>query len=149
MAVFFAGSFNPFTKGHASIVSRALAQFDAVIIGVGYNVSKPEAAGEAGRRRDAIAALYAGDSRVTVCVYDSLTGEAARCAGATALVRGVRSVRDFEYERDMADVNRRIFGLETVLFFAQPDMAYLSSSVVRELQAFGHDVSDFLPEAGK
>lgn len=145
MAVFFAGSFNPFTVGHASIVERALAQFGAVMIGVGYNVNKPGADDDARGRRDTIARLYAGDSRVSVVVYDTLTGEAARRAGATALVRGVRTVRDFEYERDMADANRRIFGLETVLFFAEPQLSYVSSSLVRELQAFGRDVSEFLP----
>lgn len=144
---FFAGSFNPFTRGHASIVERALPLFERIIIGVGVNALKPCAALEGRARADVIRALYADEPRVEVTVYDTLTVEAARRAGATVLLRGVRSVADFEYERAMSALNRRIDGMETLLLFAEPELECVSSSVVRELQSYGRDVSDFLPPA--
>lgn len=142
---FFAGSFNPFTRGHASIVARALPLFDSIIIGIGVNAEKPDSADEGESRAEAIRALYAEEPRVRVVVYDTLTVDAARRAGATVLLRGVRSVADFEYERTMAALNRRIGDMETFLLFAEPDLECVSSSIVRELQSYGRDVSDFLP----
>ncbi|MDY2916587.1 MAG: pantetheine-phosphate adenylyltransferase [Muribaculaceae bacterium] len=142
---FFAGSFNPFTRGHASIVARALPLFDSIIIGIGVNAEKPDSADEGESRAEAIRALYAEEPRVRVVVYDTLTVDAARRAGATVLLRGVRSVADFEYERTMAALNRRIGDMETLLLFAEPDLECVSSSIVRELQSYGRDVSDFLP----
>ncbi len=142
---FFAGSFNPFTRGHASIVARALPLFDSIIIGIGVNAEKPDSADEGESRAEAIRALYAEEPRVRVVVYDTLTVDAARRAGATVLLRGVRSIADFEYERTMAALNRRIGDMETLLLFAEPDLECVSSSIVRELQSYGRDVSDFLP----
>ena len=142
---FFAGSFNPFTRGHASIVARALPLFDSIIIGIGVNAEKPDSADEGESRAEAIRALYAEEPRVRVVDYDTLTVDAARRAGATVLLRGVRSVADFEYERTMAALNRRIGDMETLLLFAEPDLECVSSSIVRELQSYGRDVSDFLP----
>lgn len=142
---FFAGSFNPFTIGHASIVDRALNLFDEIVIGIGINTQKTTDA-EIERRAAAIINLYQADPRVRVITYSNLTVDAAREAGASCLLRGVRSVKDFEYERDMADINRQLSGLETVLLYSLPEHAAVSSSVVRELQAFGKDVSGYLPE---
>ena len=142
---FFAGSFNPFTRGHASIVARALPLFDSSIIGIGVNAEKPDSADEGESRAEAIRALYAEEPRVRVVVYDTLTVDAARRAGATVLLRGVRSIADFEYERTMAALNRRIGDMEPLLLFAEPDLECVSSSIVRELQSYGRDVSDFLP----
>ena len=82
-------------------------------------------------------------------IYSGLTADFARSRGACALVRGVRSVRDFDYERDMADLNRRISGIETVLMTSRPELSAVSSSAVRELQAFGADISSFLPNPYK
>ena len=81
-----------------------------------------------------------------VAVYTCLTVDFARSLGAQFLLRGVRSVKDFEYERDMADINRQLSGLETVILFSSPELSAVSSSVVRELAAYGHDVSAFLPQ---
>lgn len=147
----YAGSFNPFTTGHASIVDRALRLFDTVVIAVGVNAAKPgEADGAEDRARD-IAALYAaaGD-RVKVITYAGrLTADIARETGCRWLVRGARSVKDFEYERDLADINRRLAGLETVILPAVPEMSAVSSSVVRELASYGADISSFLPQPYK
>lgn len=146
MKLFFAGSFNPFTKGHKSIADRALQLCDGgIVIGVGYNIDKPGSRDESQKSADAIKALYAGDSRVEAIAYQGLTYEAARQHGCDALLRGVRSVADFEYERNIADVNRRICGIETLLMFTTPEEACISSGMVRELEAFGADVSQFLP----
>lgn len=140
----FAGSFDPFTVGHASIVSRALPLFDHIIIAVGVNMAKTSA-DEVSRRVEAIAALYADEPRVTVTHYEGLTVDMAARCGARWLLRGVRSVKDFEYERDMADINRQLSGLETVLLYSLPEHAAVSSSIVRELRSYGRDVSDYLP----
>lgn len=141
----FAGSFNPFTLGHWTIVQRALDMFDAVVVGVGYNASKPRP-DDLSERVEAIRRAVATlGPRVSVESFGGLAVEAARRFGARFMVRGVRSVADFEYERDMADINRRIGGIETVVLFTLPELAAVSSSVVRELSSYGVDVSGFLP----
>lgn len=140
----FPGSFDPFTVGHASIVERGLPLFDEIVIGVGINENKralytPE------ERVHAIAELYSGEPRIRVVAYDDLTIDLARREGAGFILRGLRSVKDFEYERDIANMNQRLSGIETVLLFTEPHYSSISSSVVRELIAFGKDVTDFLP----
>lgn len=141
----FTGSFDPFTIGHADIVSRALAVFDHVVIGIGYNPHKTDHA-DMQNRLHAIERLYAADSRVTVEAYTDMAADLAARHNAVAVVKGVRSVQDYEYERTQAEFNRLLGGgLETVLFFASPELAALSSSAVRTLQHFGRDVSAFLP----
>ena len=140
----FAGSFNPYTRGHHAIVQRALAIFDRVVVAIGCNMGK-EGAVDTAERRKAIEKVYADEPRVEVAVYSGLTMDYARSIGATALLRGVRSVKDFEYERDLADVNMRMGGIETVIFMSSPENAAISSSLVRELMAYGKDVKDLLP----
>lgn len=144
----FPGSFDPFTVGHASIVERGLPLFDEIVIGVGINENKctlysPE------ERVAQIQACYAGEPRVRVVAYDDLTIDLARRCGAGFILRGLRSVKDFEYERDIANMNHRLAGIETVLLFTEPQFSSISSSVVRELIAFGKDVKDFLPPLKK
>ena len=141
----FAGSIDPFNIGHSSIVERALKIFDAIVIGIGINPLKTSEV-ETERRAKFIVRLYENDPRVSVLTYTGLTTDAALQAGASCLLRGVRSVKDFEYERDMADINRQLSGLETVLLYSLPEYAAISSSMVRELQTFGKDVSRYLPE---
>lgn len=139
----FAGSFRPFTIGHKSIVERTLKLCDSLIIGVGCNPDKP--AEDINRRVDDIREIFAGDPRVEVEAYSGLTVDYARRQGVGFMVRGVRSVSDFEYERNLAEVNLRISGIETVLLTALPELSFVSSSTVRELEANGYDVSEFLP----
>ena len=140
----FVGTFNPFTIGHASIVRRSLALFDKLVIGVGVNTAKEMSKEE--DRVEQIARFYVAEPRVEVRSYSDLTIDFARREGAQFIVKGVRSVKDFEYEREQADINRRLSGLETILLFAEPGMEAVSSSLVRELQRFGRDVSEFLPK---
>lgn len=143
----FPGSFNPFTVGHASIVERALGMFDTVYVAVGHNAQKNSPADtEKIVRQIETWAETVDSERIKVVSYSGeLTADLARRLGCSCLLRGVRSVKDFEYERDMADINRRVAGLETVLLFALPDQAAISSSVVRELASYGYDIKPFLP----
>lgn len=139
------GSFDPFTIGHDSVVRRAVMLFDRLVIGVGVNESKRYML-PAEERVEAIRQLYSGDERISVEQYSDLTVDFARRMGAEFIVKGVRSVKDFEFERDQADINRRLTGIETVLLYAEPGMDCISSSVVRELTHFGRDCSMFLPK---
>lgn len=141
----FVGSFDPFTIGHDSVVRRAVKLFDRLVIGVGVNESKRYML-SAEERVEAIRRLYSGDERISVEQYSDLTVDFARRMGAEFIVKGVRSVKDFEFERDQADINRRLTGIETVLLYAEPGMDCISSSVVRELTHFGRDCSMFLPK---
>lgn len=141
----FAGSFNPFTIGHKDIVERGLAIFDEVVIAIGDNQDKPSADIES--RVQAIRNLYKDNAGVRVEVYHSLTVEYAREIGACALLRGVRSVADFEYERQMADANRALAGIETVVLFTRPELGFVSSSLVRDLVKHGADVSQLTVES--
>lgn len=144
----FPGSFDPFTIGHASIVARALPLFDKVVIGVGVNESKrPLYPTE--QRVSFIRRLYKDEPRVMVESYDDLTIDLARRVNAGFIVRGLRSVKDFEYERDVAAMNKKLGGVETVLLLTEPQHAAISSSVVRELIKYGRDVSEFLPKDEK
>ena len=122
----FVGSFNPFTIGHDSIVKRALPLFDRLVIGVvGDNVHKPD---------------------IEVKSYHGLAMDFAKAEGAQYIIKGVRSVSDFEYEQWQADFNRRIGGIETILLYTEPELASISSSALRELQHFGVDISPYLPK---
>ena len=140
----FAGTFAPYTLGHHSIATRALAMFDKIIIAIGHNSKKAS-------QRDTeeciknIARIYADEPRIEVVAYEGLTTDFAKEQGACCLLRGVRSVKDFEYERDLADLNREISGMETVILLSEPQYAAISSSAVRELMSYGKDVSKFLP----
>lgn len=142
--VLFPGSFDPFTKGHDDIVKRALGLFDEVVIAVGYNENKTGWMPVEERIRR-IRQLYADEPCVRVESYTGLTVDFAKELGAAAIIRGVRTAADFEYEMQMADVNRQLTGIETILLPASPQLASLSSSVCRELAHFGHDISSFLP----
>ncbi|MBR1464287.1 MAG: pantetheine-phosphate adenylyltransferase [Prevotella sp.] len=140
----FVGSFDPFTIGHDNIVRRALPLFDRIIIGVGVNERKQYML-SAETRKQKIQELYKNEKRITVKTYSDLTIDFAHREMADYIIKGVRSVKDFEYEREQADINKRIGNIDTLLLFAEPEMASISSSLVRELIHFGKDVRQFLP----
>ena len=140
----FPGSFDPFTVGHDAIVRRALPLFDRIVIGVGVNVRKNYLY-SADKRVADIAAVYAGEPKIEVKAYSDLLVDFAAREGARFIIKGVRSVKDFEYEREQADINLRIGGIETLLLFSEPQYQSISSSMVRELLHFGRDVSEFIP----
>ena len=141
----FPGSFDPFTKGHADLVERALQLFDQVVVAIGFNEHKPGWI-PVQERVDALKALYANEPRVMVESYTGLTIDFAKQCGAVAILRGIRSVKDYEYEMQLADMNKQLSGIETLLLFANPQYSSVSSSIVRELAHFGKDIKPFLPE---
>ncbi len=140
----FTGSFDPFTIGHDSIVRRIVPLFDRIVIGVGINGRKHCMASPEDRVMT-IQRIYAGNGNIEVVAFSDCAIDLAKRTGAQCIVRGVRNVRDFEYERDQAEINRMIGGIETLLLFAEPQLACLSSSAVRELTAFGKNVDELLP----
>ena len=140
----FVGSFDPFTIGHLSIVRRALPLFDKLVIGVGVNERKTDLH-TTEERIATISRLFADEPAVEVRSYSGLTVDFAHSVEAGFIVKGVRSMKDFEYEREQADINREIGGVETVLLFAEPQLAHISSSMVRELTHFGKDPAPYLP----
>jgi pantetheine-phosphate adenylyltransferase len=141
----FPGSFDPFTLGHHSIVKRTLSFMDEVIVGIGVNEGKRSLI-PVEKRVDMIRRLYADERRVKVEAYSGLTVDFAREQAAEFIIRGIRTVKDFEYEEGIADINRKLTGIETIFLFTEPELASVSSSVVRELLHYGKDVSMFLPE---
>ena len=144
----FPGSFDPFTVGHHSIVMRALPLFDKIVVAIGTNAAKYAMVSES-RRVEALRELYADNEKIEVISYEGLTVDAAKMCGAKVILRGVRMIQDFEYEKNLAEVNRSISGLETVLLYTLPEFGHISSSIVRELIRYGRDVSSLLPDGYK
>jgi pantetheine-phosphate adenylyltransferase len=142
----FVGSFNPFTIGHDSIVRRALPLFDRLVIGVvGDNVHKPDMP-SAEERTKAIIDLYSDEPRIEVKSYQGLAIDFAKAEKAQFIVKGVRTVSDFEHEQWQADFNHKLGGIETILLYTEPELASVSSSALRELAHFGVDISSYLPK---
>ncbi len=138
---FFPGSFNPFTAGHADIVERALRIFDRVVIAMGVNRHKPGSREQAEANCMEIKNRYTNRPAVSVIAYKGLTVDEARRNGAVAIIRGIRSMADYEYELQMADVNRLLAPeIETVFLPSRPELACISSSVMRELKQYGREI---------
>ncbi len=141
----FPGTFDPFTIGHYSVVKRALTFMDEVIIGIGVN-EKKKTYFPIEKRVEMIRRLFADEPCIQVAAYDGLTVDFAREQGAGFIIRGIRTVHDFEYEETIADVNRKLAGVETILLFTEPELTSVSSTIVRELLHYQKDVTPFLPE---
>src|SRR5690554_314469 len=144
----FPGTFDPFTIGHESLVKRGLLLIDEIIIAIGVNDAK-RSYFTLDQRLETITELYKNEPRVKVESYNSLTIDFAKEKGARYILRGIRSVIDFEYEKTIADMNRTISGIETFVLFTEPALTHVSSSHVRELLRYGHDVSSFIPKGMK
>ena len=145
---FFPGSFNPFTVGHADIVERALEFSEKIIIGVGFNVNKPENSVSAESRAARIRQIYSANRRVEVVTYTGLTVEAVRHFGADVIIRGVRNTEDFIFEYNQAAVNKNISGIQTLFIPTDPSLSFVSSSMIRELIENGaeEEASKYLPK---
>lgn len=142
----FPGTFDPFTLGHASVVRRGLALFDRIVIAIGINEAK-QTFFTMEERLEQVRACYTEEPRVEVCSYYGMTVECAREHDAVAILRGVRSLTDFEYERLLSDINLKISGIDTVCVFTEPELASFQSNVVRDLLKHHQDVRAFVPEA--
>ena len=141
----FPGSFDPFTRGHESIVMRALPLFDEIIIAIGVNINK-QALTSMELRKQLIESVFKIEPKVKVITYTGLTAEVARELNANFFLRGVRLIQDFENEMNMAEVNREFSGIETVLLYTLPEHSHISSSIVRELVKYKQDVTAYLPK---
>ena len=141
----FPGTFDPFTIGHYSIVTRALTFMEEVTIGIGINENK-NTYFPIEKRVEMIQKLYKNEPRIKVMSYDCLTIDFAQQVDAQFIVRGIRTVKDFEYEETIADINRKLAGIETILLFTEPELTCISSTIVRELLSYNKDISMFIPE---
>lgn len=141
----FPGTFDPFTKGHYSIVERAMTFMDELIIGVGINEAK-RTWFPIEKRVQMIQKLYENNPHIKVEAYQDITVDFAKEKKANFIIRGIRTVNDFEYEKTIADVNCKMSGIETILLFTEPELSCISSSIVRELLSYHKDVSSFLPD---
>lgn len=139
----FPGSFNPFTIGHENIVNRSLTMFDKVIIGIGINSEKSN--DNAQKNLEEIENKYKNEPRVKVITYNTLTADVVKKENATCIIRGIRNDVDLKYESEIAQVNYTLFNVETIFLLASPELKEISSSLVRELQKFGKNITDLLP----
>lgn len=140
----FPGSFDPFTIGHYSIVQRGLQLFDEIVIGIGVNQNK-KTLFSTDQRQEMIRQAFADEPRVKVQVYNCLTVDFAQQVDAGYILRGLRTVADFEYERSIADANNKLTGIETVILFTEAQYAFISSTTVRDLIAYGKSIQALLP----
>lgn len=142
----FPGTFDPFTKGHSDIVSRTLELFDEVIIAIGDNPSKSNRYFEVDKMIGYIQSVYEDTPSVSVVKYNELTASLAIKHEAKWLIRGLRNTTDFEYENSISQLNRYLnTELETIFIITSPELAPISSSIIREVHKYGGDVSEFLP----
>ena len=142
----FPGSFDPFTKGHASIVEKALGLFDKVVIGIGENAAK-QYFYSLEERKKFISRVYINQTRVEVVVDTGLTIEACREHGAKFILRGLRNSADFGFERNIAQMNHAMNpGVETVFLVTDPELSAISSTIIREIIKHGGNAKPFVPE---
>lgn len=140
----FPGSFDPMTTGHLALLRRALPLFDRIVVAVGINTEK-KGFMPVDERVEHIRMAVAAMPKVEVTTYSCLTTDLCRQLGASFILRGVRDAADFAYEQKIADINRLIApDIETVILLADPSAAIISSSMVRELAAFGKDINKYL-----
>lgn len=142
----FPGTFDPITLGHIDIINRAMPLFDKVVIGIGRNANKAPMFKEE-LRLQWLKDIYANEPKVEAVVYEGLTVNCCKSVGANFILRGIRYVNDFEYEKAIADMNRSIAGhIETVFLTCLPKYTSVASTLVRDVLKNGGDVSQFLPE---
>jgi len=139
------GSFDPLTNGHLDIIERGLLVFDRLIVGIAHN-SRKQTLFSVDERKEMILRSVNGDARVEVDAFEGLTVEYARKREVTAILRGLRAVADFEYELQMATMNRQLTpGLETLFMMTSEKYFFVSSQNVKEIASFGGDVSALVP----
>ena len=142
----FPGTFDPLTLGHVDIINRSLNLFDKIVVGIGMNASKePMFSGE--QRLLWISEIYKGMEKVEGALYEGLTVNFCRKIGAKYILRGIRYVSDFEYEKTIADANRTLdSNIETIFLTGEPKYTSVASTIVRDIIRNGGDASHFLPE---
>lgn len=142
----FPGTFDPVTMGHIDIINRAIPLFDKLVIGIGRNVNKVPMFSEE-QRLQWLTDIFRHEPKVEAVVYEGLTVECCKQVGAQFILRGIRYVNDFEYEKAIADMNRSLEGnIDTIFLTCLPQYTSVASTLVRDVLKNGGDVSQFLPE---
>jgi pantetheine-phosphate adenylyltransferase len=142
----FPGTFDPVTLGHIDIINRSLPLFDKVIVGIGMNAAKNPMF-SADQRRAWFEEIYKKEPKVEVAIYDGLTVKYCQEIGAHFILRGIRYVSDFEYEKTIADANRTMDrNIETIFLTGEPKYTSVASTIVRDIIRNGGDASPFLPQ---
>ncbi|MFH1936657.1 MAG: pantetheine-phosphate adenylyltransferase [Bacteroidota bacterium] len=142
----FPGSFDPITRGHESVILRALPLFDTIVVAIGEN-SEKSGYFPMEKRIDWLKKIFTGEPRITVVSYSGLTIDFCRQTGANFILRGLRTAADFDFERGIGLMNRAMMpDLETVFLLSVPEYSALSSSIVREIHRNGGDIRRFIPE---
>lgn len=142
----FPGSFSPFTLGHKAIVDNALSLFDKVIIALGINAEKNEYF-SLEKRIEWIKAVYINNPKIIVKQYEGLTVDFCKKEGANYILRGLRDSRDFQYEKNMAQINKKLNQeIETIFIITAPELSHISSTILRNIIENGGDITDFLPK---
>ena len=145
----FPGTFDPVTLGHTDIIDRALPLFDTLTIGIGRNSNKVPMYSEE-QRIDWLKKIYADEPKIQVLAYDGLTVNCCKIIGANFILRGIRYVNDFEYEKAIADMNRSLAeNVETIFLTCLPKYTSVASTLIRDVIRNGGDVAQFLPEVVK
>lgn len=143
----FPGTFDPVTLGHIDIINRSLPLFDKVVVGIGINASKNPMF-TADQRKAWFEQIYKAQPKVEVAIYDGLTVKFCQSIGAQFILRGIRYVSDFEYEKTIADANRTMDrNIETIFLTGEPKYTSVASTIVRDIIRNGGDASPFLPKA--
>jgi pantetheine-phosphate adenylyltransferase len=142
----FPGSFDPITIAHVDIVNRALPLFDKIVVGIGLNSSKQSFLSSA-KREEIVRAVFANQEKIEVQTYEGLTIDFAKKIKAQHIVRGIRSVADFEYERAIAQINQTMMPeMESIFILSKPEYSAISSTIVRDILRNHGDISKFLPK---
>jgi pantetheine-phosphate adenylyltransferase len=142
----FPGSFDPVTKAHVDIIKRSIGLFDKVYIGIGDNSSKKGLL-SIEQREKMLRAIFENEPRIHVIAYDGLTVEFCKSIGAQYMIRGIRTVSDFEYEKAIAQMNHSLApDIESIFIVSKPGYSSISSTIVREILRYNGDVSQFIPK---
>lgn len=142
----FPGSFDPFTRGHESVISKAIPLFDEIVIGVGVNSSKTYYF-ELEKRLKQIESIYVNEPKIRVETFFKLTVEFCKDLDANYILRGLRDTNDFEYEKAIAQMNLQLSGIETVFFMTDPAVSPISATIVREIAKNGGKIDAFVTNA--
>ncbi|WP_304067223.1 pantetheine-phosphate adenylyltransferase [Pedobacter glucosidilyticus] len=141
----FPGSFDPITKAHVDILRRSISLFDKVYVGIGLNSNKQPLM-DANQRLEMLKAVFKSEPKIEVISYEGLTVNFCQKIGASYMIRGIRTVSDFEYEKAIAQMNHALIpNIESIFILSKPGYSSISSTIVRDILRYGGDVSQFVP----
>jgi len=142
----FPGSFDPLTLGHCDIINKSLDLFDEIVLAIGVNSTK-ENMFSIDQRKKFINDEFVNEEKIKILTYDGLTVDFCKSINADFIVRGLRNPADFEFEKTIAQTNKKLTGIETVFFLTSPETAYISSSIVREIIANKGEYTKLVPKS--